>query len=171
MAAKLKVYITRIGFHDVAVAAPNQKAALAAWDIRENLFAQGAASVADDPAAIKSAMAEPGRPVSRAIGESGAFKAAAEAPSQAPKVKAPKARMKAAAPKPRPPDRRRLDAAEKALAAFDKERKTALGEIDKARRDLDLREAALERKFATRRRSLAREQDAARRVYEAALGR
>jgi len=52
---RLKVYTTRIGIHDWAVAVPNQKAALKAWDVRENLFASGAAKPVDDPAVIEAA--------------------------------------------------------------------------------------------------------------------
>lgn len=68
MAPRLKVYATRIGFYDVAVAAPNQRAALEAWDVRENLFAQGAAAPTDEPSAVKAAMAKPGVVVRRPIG-------------------------------------------------------------------------------------------------------
>src|SRR6185312_13133876 len=59
----LKVYTTRIGIHDWAVAVPSQKAALQAWDVRENLFATGAAKVVDDPVVIEQAMKTPGVPV------------------------------------------------------------------------------------------------------------
>jgi hypothetical protein len=80
MAAKLKVYAARIGFHDTVVAAPNQAAALAAWDVRENLFAQKAAAVAHDPKATKAALARPGVVLRRAAGSNEAF-------SEAPKLK------------------------------------------------------------------------------------
>ena len=43
MARALKVYRTPIGFHDAYVAAPSQKAALAAWGADANLFARGSA--------------------------------------------------------------------------------------------------------------------------------
>src|SRR5512147_28396 len=60
---RLKVYTTRIGIHDWAVAVPSQKEALKAWDIRENLFATGAAKVVDDPAVVEAALKTPGVPV------------------------------------------------------------------------------------------------------------
>src|SRR6185295_8202668 len=60
---RLKVYTTRIGIHEWAVAVPSQKAALQAWDVRENLFASGAAKVVDDAEVIEAAMKSPGVPV------------------------------------------------------------------------------------------------------------
>jgi hypothetical protein len=60
---RLKVYTTRIGIRDWAIAAANQKEALKAWDVRENLFATGAARETSDPTAIELAMESPGVPV------------------------------------------------------------------------------------------------------------
>lgn len=60
---RLRVYVTQIGLTRWAVAAPSQKAALAAWDVRENLFATGAAQATDDARAIELAMKTPGKPV------------------------------------------------------------------------------------------------------------
>jgi hypothetical protein len=53
-ASKLKVYRTAAGFHDAYVAAPSQKAALAAWGSDHDLFARGGAerSLADREAAL-----------------------------------------------------------------------------------------------------------------------
>lgn len=158
---KLKVYATRIGFHDAVVAAPNQKAALQAWDIRENLFAQGTATVADDAEAVKAALAQPGVVLRRAAGSSDPYKTA-PAPPKPPKTtrKPSKAgkEAKAAAPPPPPPrpDRTPLDAAEKALAAFDRQAAR--------RRD------QLERDLKNERRALERERDRASRVYRKAGG-
>lgn len=159
--ARLKVYATRIGFHDAVVAAPNQKAALAAWDIRENLFAQGAAAVTEDPQAVKAATAEPGVVLRRAAGTADPYRAA-PAPPKAPKASPAKAaaRSRGAPPPPPPPpprpDRKPLDAAEKALAAFD--------------RDAARRREALERDLKNERRALERERDRALRVYQHAGG-
>ena len=175
MAAKLKVYATRIGFHDVVVAAPNQKAALAAWDVGENLFAQGAASVSDDPKASAAALAQPGVVLSRAIGETGPYHAEAKAPAAAPKAaRAAKPKKAAAAPEPkarkaRPrPDRGPLRAAERALADLDAEARRADQAIQTERRALDAREAGEQRALATRRRRLERERDRLLRVYNQA---
>ncbi|HTI68153.1 MAG TPA: hypothetical protein VL460_11470 [Caulobacteraceae bacterium] len=150
---RLKVYATRIGFHDAVVAAPNQKAALAAWDVRENLFAQGAASVATDPQAVKAANAAPGEVLRRAAGSKAPF-AKAPAPPEAPKVpNAGRPRAKAAAAKAPPPRKlghSPLESAERALAAFEK---------DAARR-----RKALERDLERERGVLARERDRFSRV-------
>jgi hypothetical protein len=143
MAAKLKVYATRIGFHDAVVAAPNQTAALAAWDIRENLFAQGAAALTDDARAVKAATAKPGVVLRRAAGSDEPF---SEAPSP-PKIK-PSAKPKAAKPPKPPPDRRGLDAAEKALVDL----------TDEEKRSADA--------FARRRADLEKTRDKARRAFE-----
>ena len=61
---RLKVYRTHIGFEDWVVAAPNQKAALAAWGVHADLFAAGLATVTDDEEAVAAARRTPGRPVS-----------------------------------------------------------------------------------------------------------
>ncbi|HTK35816.1 MAG TPA: hypothetical protein VL358_11105 [Caulobacteraceae bacterium] len=86
MAARLKVYATRIGFHDTVVAAPNQAAALAAWDVHEDLFAQKAAAVADDPKATKAALAKPGVVLLRPAGSDEAFSEAPAAPKLKPRA-------------------------------------------------------------------------------------
>ena len=58
--AKLKVFKTPAGFHDAYVAAPSQKAALAAWGSTANLFARGLAEVVTDPALTRDPLAHPG---------------------------------------------------------------------------------------------------------------
>ena len=178
MAARLKVYATRIGFHDVVVAAANQKAALAAWDVRENLFASGAATTTEDEEAVSAAVRQPGVVLSRPAGQTtGAFTAEAQTPAQAPTVARPKKMATAAAgagpapAPPPPPDRTALTAAERALDAIDAEERRALEEIAQARKALDTREAALRREIATRRRQLERDRDRARTAYQRAGGR
>lgn len=177
MAARLKVYATRIGFHDVVVAAPNQKAALAAWDVRENLFASGAATTTEDEGAVAAALQQPGVVLSRPAGQtSGAFTAEAQTPAQAPKVDRPKkkgaqAPLAASVPPPPPPDRTALTSAERALDALAAEERRGLDEIAQARKALDMREAALRRELDTRRRQLERERDRALAAYRRAGGR
>ena len=68
MARQLKVYCTPIGFHDAYVAAPSQKAALAAWGTETNLFSRGMAAVVTVPALTKEPLAKPGRVIKRARG-------------------------------------------------------------------------------------------------------
>jgi hypothetical protein len=73
MPRKLKAYQTSIGFFDLAVAAPSMKAALEAWGSKSNLFHQGFAKEAQDPAIIAATMAKPGVVLRRAVGSSDPF--------------------------------------------------------------------------------------------------
>ena len=57
---KLKVFRTRIGFHDVCVAAPSRAAALRAWGSTTDLFAMDAAEEVTEPALMKKSLADPG---------------------------------------------------------------------------------------------------------------
>ena len=73
-ARRLKVYAARLdGLHDYVVAAPNQGEALKAWDVRQNLFQEGLASVSDEASAIKAATAKPGTVFRRRVGTKGAW--------------------------------------------------------------------------------------------------
>lgn len=163
MGARLKTYAAEIdGLHDWIVAAPNQAAALEAFGVGQNLFAQGLASVETDAEKVKCALAHPGVPLRRLKGSSDAFgPVAANAPSgweaalaaaaNAPKADKPgKKASKAAKPEPLPPSRRTLDKAEAALAEVEAERERALAEIGEERRALDEREAELKARFKAR---------------------
>lgn len=59
-AQKLKVYRTAAGFNDAYVAAPSQKAALAAWGSDKDLFARGIAEIVTNPALTAEPLASPG---------------------------------------------------------------------------------------------------------------
>jgi hypothetical protein len=58
-----KVFSTHIGFYDGVVAATSRKAALAAWNVSRDLFRTGEAEETTDPAAVKAAMSDIGKPV------------------------------------------------------------------------------------------------------------
>jgi hypothetical protein len=58
-----KVFRTRIGFQDWVVATTSKKAALAAWNVSRDLFRTGDAEQTNDPAAVRAAMANIGKPV------------------------------------------------------------------------------------------------------------
>jgi hypothetical protein len=60
---RIKVFKTRIGFDEVVVATSSKKAALEAWDVSRDLFRDGEAEVTSDPAAIKLALENIGKPV------------------------------------------------------------------------------------------------------------
>jgi hypothetical protein len=171
MAARLKVYRTPLGFFDAVVAAPNQAAALKAFDVRENLFASGMASVTDDPVAVEAALARPGVVLRRPAGGGGAFRETPdlpEAPAAPPRPRTKPAAKAPPRPAPEPPDRSKLDAAEAALAGFEAaaaarcavvaERRAAL---EAEARDLSARLDAERRRLQDR---VARERESWRRA-------
>lgn len=80
MPRNLKVYQTSIGFYDLVIATPSMKAALEAWGAASNLFHQGFAKDAQDPAAIDAAMQMPGVVLRRPIGSNKPFSESADLP-------------------------------------------------------------------------------------------
>lgn len=92
MPRKLNVYRTHIGFDDLIVAAPSQKAALQAWGASPHLFAQGFAAVTDEPALVEAALAKPGVVLRRQFGTKGEFKAAPSILRLPPRPSTPKRR-------------------------------------------------------------------------------
>lgn len=174
MPRPLKVFRTPIGFHDAYVAAPSQKAALAAWDADANLFARGVAEEVTDPALTEEPLAHPGEVIRRVRG-SVAEHLAALPPTPAAKPRrqardAPRPAERRPPPTPKPkPDRDALDAAEAAIEA-------AQARFADARRDIEAREAALlrERRQLDRDRErelgrLEKDRDAADAAYRQAL--
>lgn len=161
LAKRLKVFVTRIGLHEWAVAVSSQKAALKAWDVRENLFASGAAKETHDTAAVEIAMKHPGEPV-RVPGA---------------KVVVPPAnvvQLEGRRPKPaaqtapvRKRDRSKLDAAEEALVAYRKEAKKRLADMDRKRRLLEGEIEALESEVDRQTRALESRVERERKHYEA----
>src|SRR5215469_14113160 len=104
MAPRLKVFRTHLGFYDVVVAAPSQKAALEAWGAGSNLFAHGFASVVTDPELAKAALRKPGVVLKRQFGSKGEFSESGESlhapkasPAEAAAQHARKTRDRAAA--------------------------------------------------------------------------
>jgi hypothetical protein len=158
---RLKVFVTRIGLHEWAVAVSSQKAALKAWDVRENLFASGAAKETHDAAAVEVALKNPGEPV-RVPG---------------PKIVAPPANvvhLEGRRPKPAPQaapvkkrDRSKLDAAEEALVVYRKEAKKRLADMDRKRRLLNDEIEALEAEIDRQTRALESRVERERKHYEA----
>lgn len=73
-ARRLKVFQAHLGFYDTVVAAPSQKAALAAWGTGRGEFAKGFANVTDDPAAVRAALAHPGQVLKRPFGTTGEYR-------------------------------------------------------------------------------------------------
>jgi len=77
-----KVYAADLdGVHEWIVAAPNQRAALDALGVHQDLFAQGRASVERDPVKVEAARDQPGVPLRRARGSTEDFEPAGTADS------------------------------------------------------------------------------------------
>ncbi|MBI1211286.1 MAG: hypothetical protein GC190_07480 [Alphaproteobacteria bacterium] len=187
---RLKVYTTRIGIHDWAVAVPSQKAALKAWDVRENLFASGAAKVVDDPAVVEAATKTPGVPVALRVSAAKAQssekrsnvvslaerRTARGAETKGPATPEPKAlrivdrrlQSKHGNHKSPPRDRSRVDAAERDLRELEIEIKVRRKELARRKQQLDREIEAFEIDADARRRRLERVVAKAREALERA---
>ena len=173
-AAKLKVYRTPIGFHDAYVAAPSQKAALAAWGSDANLFARGVAEEVTDPALAEEPLARPGEVVKRLRGTV-AEQFAALPPdlpkpvSQAEPAPSPTKRGKQPPP-PRPkPDRAPLDMAERAVAEAERRHKAASKALAEREAELARERRALADAQEAEAAELERARDRARAAYDRAV--
>lgn len=92
MARRLKVFRTHLGFYDMIVAAPSQKAAAQAWGADRHVFAQGFAKVTTDPKLVEAALAKPGVVLRRQFGSDAGF-------SENPSLISPPSGSKAEAPR------------------------------------------------------------------------
>ena len=173
-APKLKVFRTPIGFHDAYVAAPSQKAALAAWGADSNLFASGSAELVEDPELTREPLARPGEVIRRLRGTLAEHVAAlprkAEGKSEGAKAASSAARSRereeprpapAAKPKPRPA-RTPLDRAEAALEALDQRQRGEQAELSRRRAELEAQRRKLDAKHERERDKLVQRLDAAR---------
>lgn len=182
MPRQLKVYRTPIGFHDAYVAAPSQKAALAAWGSAKDLFARGAAELVTDPALTAAPLATPGVVVKLSRGTA-AEQIAALPPSRpkrrgaepvdegeaAPARRAP-APARAPAPPPMPkPSRQGLEKAEQALAEAETRHRQADRALAAEEAALAKRRKEQDRASAAERASLEEERDHERRSYDKAM--
>ena len=78
---KLKTFTTEQGFFELAVAAPSQAAALRAWGMKHDLFAQGLARQTGDKSAIAATSARPGIVLRRPLGSKAAFRIESDLPA------------------------------------------------------------------------------------------
>ncbi len=172
---KLKVFQAQFGFHDTVVAAPSRAAALRAWGVRQDLFANGEARIVTDPAAVAAAIANPETPLRRPVGSSDPFELE---PSRLPKV--PDAPQRAAARsidkvKPSPPltpiaNRSTLDAAEAAMLGVDQRRKREEAELRVEAKALEVRKVAAREAYVKARKAATGMVFAAREAYRKAGG-
>lgn len=178
--AKLKVYRTPAGFHDAYVAAPSQKAALAAWGSDANLFARGLAEVVSDPELTREPLAHPGEVirVARTMADAAEDpprrkRARVETAASREKAPSPRARARskpAPRPKPKPkPSRAGLDRAEAAMEAAEAHFAEERAKLKREEEALAARRRGLDKKWASERTRLDRARIAARDAYEAAL--
>lgn len=172
---KLKVFRAQFGFHDSVVAAPNQAAALRAWGVRQNLFAEGKAVITDDPQAVDAARTHPETPLRRAVGSQDPFQlepTALPVFPDAPRHRAAKTKpARAPVASIAPANRAALDAAEAALHALEERRKREEIDLREARADLDREIAARQAAYVTSRKASTVAVAASRRAYGKAGGK
>jgi hypothetical protein len=162
--AKLKTYTAEIdGLHDWIVAAPNQQAALDAFGVNQNLFAQGEAGITDEPDLAKAAGAQPGVPLRRMKGGKGAWEPAAGAADWTSALDASIAK----GPKTKPPSRRALDEAEAALKDFEAERQGEIADLEAQLAALTKRLDQAKSAFGQRRGELQAAVDRAEEAFKA----
>jgi len=169
---RLKVFMTQIGFHNWLVAAPSQKAALSAWDVKENLFATGSAQVVTDKDCIALAMRTPGVPVP-VDGKHAFAKATKVLRLDDHRKRKPVAPTPGAAPKPalrkqRNADRTELNRAEQALNDFKKRAVRERAAIIRAQKALDLKAEEMEEDLGAEQERLEQLLEEAREKYEGA---
>lgn len=168
---KLKVYRAAMGFHDVYVAAPSQKAALEAWGSDHDLFARGIAEVVTEPALTEQPLAQPGIVVKRLRGS--AAEQIAALPDDAPKPgKATKSPRAGARPKRRstpPPSRSEIDEAERALADAEARHCAQADELARKEAQLQRDRRNMEKAHAAETARLRRSLDRVGAAYEKAV--
>jgi len=173
---KLKVFQAQLGFHDSVVAAPSQAAALRAWGVHQNLFAEGQARITTDAAAIASARAHPGTPLRRPIGSNDPFELEPLNPPKIPVTRRPPSPRPAAKTKtkPEPPpsaDRTALSQAEASLRAVDERRKREEADFRARQQRLDAASLDAHTSYVEARKAAAARVTKARQAYREAGGR
>lgn len=170
----LKVYGATFGFHDSIIAAPNQAEALAAWGVRQNLFAEGQAKVITDAKAVAAARAHPGQPLRRVAGTKDPFEidptGLPKAPAPTRKAKAETAKTAPPAKPRKPPDRAPLDRAEAKARELDAAWAREQDDLRRRREALDAEEAKARQAWIRNREAAGRALDKARRAYLKAGG-
>lgn len=175
MPRKLKVFRTTTGFHDAYVAAPSQKAALAAWGADANLFARGVAEQVTDRKLMAAPLERPGEVIKVSRGDlSAQLKALGprkkKARRKAEQPEATEPRKPAARPRP-PPKRDKVDAAEAALKQAGARHAQEAQKLEDQRDAIERKLAALRAKQDKELARLERKRDEAREAYREALER
>ena len=168
-ARKLRVFQTQLGFYDIVVAAPSKAAALRAWGTHRDLFADDEARESTDARAITAAEAQPGVPLRRAVGTNDTFGLDPGLPRLPDLPRATAGRVPK--PKPAPPDRSALKAAEGALEALIDQRRAEETQFKDRRASLDAEEAEAQRLFAAARSAAEKAAEREERAYIKAGGK
>lgn len=170
-----------IGFHDAYVAAPSQKAALAAWGVNGDLFASKMAERVDDPELMREPLAHPGKIIRRSRGTDAEQIAAL--PPTLPKSAGSKAgpaqveettaaaKPKPAPPRPPRPDCSVLEAAERAFAELERRHRAEHDALARRQAELDRERRALDIDQRTESDKTTAALDKARAAYDAAMRR
>ena len=162
---KLKVYWAEIdGLNEWIVAAPNRDEALAAFGVRQDLFAQGAAGEVTDPDKIASAREQPGVPLRRPKESKAEFAAPTGAADWSAATPRGSTRPKKKA------NRKALDQAEARLDEVENDHLQAMADIEQDRARLDEREDREARRYETARSEAEVQRDAAAKAFNEAGG-
>jgi len=166
---RLKVFRHSIGFHDAYIAAPSQKAALAAWGAESDLFARGLAERVEDPDLMREPLANPGKVIRRLRGTSAEQIAAL--PADAPRPRAPRtAKAAPTTPPPEPrPDHSAVDRAERDMAELETRHRKAQAALAQRQADLDHERRALRASQQDESAKARTALDKARATYERAM--
>jgi colicin import membrane protein len=152
---KFKTFTTEQGFFELAVAASSRAAALRAWGMKHDLFAQGLARESKDKQAAAT-LAQPGVVLKRPLGSKGTF----GTESVLPKVKnvPPKTKKKA-----RAGDRDAREKAAKALKELDESTRRRLTALQEELRGVQTQIREVSRTWKDRRKQFTSSRLKARR--------
>jgi hypothetical protein len=153
---KLKTFTTEQGFFELAVAAPSRAAALRAWGMKHDLFAQGLARQTGDKGVVATTLARPGAVLRRPLGSKGAF----GTESVLPKIKAvpPKTKKKT-----RADDRDAREKAAKALKELDESYRRRLAALQEELHGVQTQIREVSRTWKDRRKQFTSPRPKARR--------
>jgi hypothetical protein len=168
----LKVFQAQFGFYDTIVAAPSQAAALRAWGVHQNLFADGQARVCEDAQALEAARAQPETPLRRPVGSQDPFvlqPAGLPTVPDGPRTSRTPAQARPTPKKP-PADRSSLDEAEGVLRKLNDHRKREEAKLNRRRRELEADAAAAQDVYAAARKAADATVAAARKAFREAGG-
>ena len=159
------MFRTAIGFHDAYVAATSRKAALQAWGSTKDLFAGGLAEEVTDAALMEAPLAQPGVVVRQSRGS---LKEQMAALGPLPEASPSQPRAEKRRERPRP-SRSALDAAEKALAAWEAKAQAAEEGLRDRERALQRERENLEKNRVEQRAKLQEKVDREGRKYRGKL--